>query len=291
MNKAILRNCIKTELRKALGNYLFWLSLAIASGIAIWSALQNISAANEYYSFIDSLQTTSGIVKNPEYASVTLFNSWIGQDYTAVATTLFFTLLPILCVLPYSWSFFSERRSGYIRQIVSRSSRKTYFLSKYIATFTAGALVILIPMLLNFMLVSSFIPAISPNINYDIYYNVPSANMGAELFYSQPFFFVLMRMFTAALYAGLIATSVISLSFFVKNRFAVLLIPFLALLVLNYFSEALVVKYGIEISPLDFLGGTSLGIVKTSVVALFALLVFVFSFGITLGKGVRSDVF
>lgn len=141
------------------------------------------------------------------------------------------------------------------------------------------------------MLVSSFIPAISPNINYDIYYNVPSANMGAELFYSQPFFFVLMRMFTAALYAGLIATSVISLSFFVKNRFAVLLIPFLALLVLNYFSEALVVKYGIEISPLDFLGGTSLGIVKTSVVALFALLVFVFSFGITLGKGVRSDVF
>ena len=291
MDKQILQNCIKTELRKALGNYLFFLSLAIASGIAIWSAIQNISAATAYYSFIASLQAGSGIMKNPEYASVTLFNSWIGQDYTSVATTLFFTLLPILCVLPYSWSFFSERKSGYIRQIVSRSNRKTYFLSKYIATFSAGALVILIPMLINFMLVSSFVPAISPNRNYDIYYNVPSANMGAELFYSHPYLFVLMRMVIAGLYSGLIAAFVIGLSFFVKNRFAILLIPFIAFLTLNYFSESLVVKFGVELSPINFLGGTSLGIVSASVVALFALGLFVFSFGVTMLQGVRSDVF
>lgn len=268
------------------------MTLLMGTGIALWSAFDQITMFLERNAFDEWYRATSGTNDNPEVAIVTLFNTWIGQDYSAVATTIFYTLFPILCVLPYAWSFFSERTSGYMRQLVARSDKVTYFIAKYVATFASGALALVIPMLINFMVVSSFIPAITPDINYDIYYNVPYGSLGAAVFYDNPFLFVLMRFVIALVYGGLIAASVIAISFFVKNRFAILLIPFIILILLNYFSEAIGHYFdAAEISPISFLGGTSTRFVTPSVVIIFAIGLFAFSLGITLWRGSRDDVF
>ncbi|HBT65682.1 MAG TPA: hypothetical protein DEB10_13580, partial [Ruminococcaceae bacterium] len=153
---------LRLELRKAFHNWLFLITLGIAGVIALWSGISVILA---YYYDLKMMALRAEVLNaavNPGHSVITLFNKWIGQDYIAMATSLFYTLLPILAVLPYAWSYFSERKSGYVKLIVTRTHRNTYFLSKYAATFVSGALVITVPMALNFMLVSAFIPASPP---------------------------------------------------------------------------------------------------------------------------------
>lgn len=283
---------LRIELKKATNNWLFWITLGITAVIAVWSG---ISAVLLYFNDINMMKLSeemSACDINPDYGLITLFNKWIGQDYISAATSLFYLLLPIFAVLPYACSYFSERKSGYMKLVITRTYRSTYFLSKYAATFISGAMVIIIPMAINFMVVSSFIPAAAPDVYYDIYYSMPVGSMGSELFYEHPYLFVLFRFVLAAIFSGLIATTVIAISFFVDNRFAVMLIPFLALITINYFSSALLdYTNGIEISPIKFIHGGNLAYPKLWVVLLYGVLLFLFSFGTTMQRGRKNDVF
>lgn len=287
-----MKHMLRIELRKVFHNWLFVITLGIAVGIAIWSGVSAILLYTNDRTMLLVKAEMMGVAINPDHGLITLFNKWIGQDYVAMATSLFYLLLPILAVLPYAWSYYSERKSGYMKQIITREHRSTYFVSKYIVTFISGAIVILIPMMLNFMLVSAFIPAASPDVNYQIYYSMPVGSMGSELFYEHPYLFVLFRLLLAGLFAGLTAGCVIALSFFIRNRFAVLLIPFLLFLGINYFS-GLLGNYinGIELSPIKFIHGGNTGFPQLWVVLLYVAVLFLFSFGITLWRGNKSDVY
>lgn len=287
-----MAHMLRVEFTKVFYNWLFVITLIVAAAIAIWSGISAIMLYAHDREMVAVSAGLAGVAVNPDYGLITLFNKWIGQDYVAMATSLFYLLLPILSVLPYAWSYYSERKSGYVKQVLIRTHRSTYFLSKYIATFVSGALVILIPMALNFMLVSAFIPAAKPDLFYDIYYGMPAGAKGSVLFYEHPYWFVLCRFLMAGVFAGLIATCVIALSFFINNRFVVMLVPFLVLLTINYFS-GMTGKYtgDIELSPINFIHGGSVNFPKLWVLLLYVAVLFLFSFGIILWRGRKSDVY
>lgn len=285
-----MSSIIKIEIKKAFRHKLFWITLLIASVIALISGFSKIQ---RYYNenSVMTNRSVPGIIANPDYAMQTLFNSWIGQDYIKMATSLFFLMLPLFAAFPYAWSYFTEYKSGYIKNVISRTCRKNYYLSKYIAVFLSGAIIALIPMLLNIMLVSSFIPAVKPDVFYDSYYAMPVATLGSVLFYDHPWFFMLLRLLLITCFSGLFAVSVIALSFFVHNKVAVLLTPFLVLLALNYLSDMVINSIsGIEISPLKFIHAGA-GFAKLWIVLLYAVALFVLSLGITMRKGLHDDVF
>lgn len=225
---------LRVEMRKGYNNPLFILSLGISLGIASWSAISAIQS-NLYYMGMDVISAEmSGHDVNPDFASYTVYSKWIGQDYAQLATSLFFMLLPIICSLPYAWSFFSERQSGYIKQVITRTSRSDYFASKYVATFLSGATVVIMPMLVNFLLVSSFLPSVAPDAYADIYYAISAEDWGIALFYGRPVLFVAARILLAGFFSGLIAGSVIGISFLVTHRYVAILSPFIILLIVNY---------------------------------------------------------
>ena len=278
---------LKIELRKAFGNKLFLLTLAVGIVIASISAYQNIQlyldavAHNAYRK-----EVLPDILFNPMYPAFSPYTYWIGGDYQYPMTSLFYLLLPLMASLAFGWSFFMEKKSGYIKNIVTRTKKTHYFLAKYIAVFLSGGAVIAIPLVINFLTVACFIPAYQPDIYYSMGYHFLS-----ELFYSSPLVYVIYVMALDFVFSGLIATASMALTFFVRNRFAVVLLPFLLLLGIQYIQDTLYKIFQVIISPIDFLKAYSSGPVTGWVVFPFMIILFLLTFGITCFKGVRDDVF
>src|SRR5699024_5120612 len=198
----------------------------------------------------------------------------------------FFTLMPLLAVMSYGWSYYIENKTGYVKAVVTRSSKREYFLTKYIATFIAGGLVILIPLVVNFVVVALFVPAVTPTISYALYYAVPHGHMGSQLFYTYPFLFVILYLILDFIFAGLFATLSLTVAFFVKNRIAVILIPFFLILILHYSRTFLFNIYHHELSPINYLHSTIVEQpVNYLVILAQGLLFFILTFGITIGLG------
>ncbi|MCD7827017.1 MAG: hypothetical protein LUG85_00550 [Clostridiales bacterium] len=282
---------IKIEMKKALGNIMFIATLIVATAVAVYSAAYVIVTVYNYAVENDALsESIFGDTTNPDHAMITLFNQWMGQEWNSMGQSLFYLLLPFFGSLAYSWSLLSERKSGYIKHIVTRTLRRKYYTAKYIAVFVAGGLVVLIPLIINFMVVSAFIPATTPDIFYDIYYDMGPTKALSQLFFSHPYVFVLYRMISAFIFAGLFASLGMSFSFFIKNRFVIVALPFLISMLLNYIDSSGYFKY--LISPSLFLhnGGAAL---PTSAWLMLAeiLIMFALSFGITVVKGKKDDVF
>lgn len=287
-----MKELLRIEVRKSLKNRLFLIVVVIGIGLSIYSALENFRHYQTYWEMFSMAERTTGLKYNPNASIVTLFNTWIGEDFSSVATSLFYLLLPILATLPFGMSFVMELDSGYSRHIYTRTKRIHYLLAKYVSTFISGALAIGIPMLINLLLVSSIVPAIKPSYFNDIYYAMSPGSMGAELFYLKPFIFIGVRFLLSMTFGGLCAVSCIAISFFSRNRFAVILAPFLSLLTVHYFSGLIAFYWnGYELSPLNFIHGGNLNTPTLGIVLVWIAIVFFLSFGVTMWKGLKSDVF
>lgn len=286
-----MKNTLKIELKKAFQNKLFWVTIVIAGFIAVLSAIYNIQVIQgekAYYANIVTQYSTEAV--NPNSPLYSLFNHWICEDFSSLASTMFFMLFPIFAVLGYGWSLFSEQKSGYIKNIVTRVSKRSYFLSKYIATFLSGGILVAVPVILNFLLVSMFVPAVKPDIFYDIGWTVGADSMFSEYFYTQPFVYVFLRILVVFLFSGAIATISYTLAFFVRNRFAVILFPFLGVIALH-FGQYFIQDLTAELSPIYLLGAAGVRVKMLWAVLLEMGVILIPSFLLALLKGGKDDVF
>ena len=232
-----------------------------------------------------------GIQQNPMLPLFTPYSNWIGNDFTYSMTPLFYTLFPLLACLAYGWSYFGERKSGYVMNAAVRTRKKSqYFLAKYIAVFLSGGAVVALPMLLNFLVVSCFIPAYQPDLFYEMYYSV-SMHFLRDWFFSMPLLFVATILAINFIFGGLLAACSMAITFFVKNKFAVVLLPFMALFAVQYLQDNVWIFLSeTYISPMDFLRGYTLKINSGFVVLLWGSLLLLATLGIVWGKGARDDV-
>ena len=282
---------LKVELKKAFTNKMFFICLVVGIVIAMVSVAQNLPsywAAEEQ----NLMVAEQGFETNPMHPMFTPYTNWIGNDYQFPMTSLFYMLLPLLAGLAYGWSYCTERKSGYAAQMVSRSRKKSqYFLAKYIATFLAGGAAVAIPLVLNFIVICCFIPAYTPDNFYWLYYSM-DAHFLRGLFFNAPLLFVCCIILLDFVFAGLFAAACVALAFFVKNKFAVILLPFLGVLAVQYLQDNVLgtITDFIAISPMDFLRGYAMNAVLGLPILIWLILLLVFTLGITWIKGAKDDV-
>lgn len=285
-----MRNLLKIELKKAFGSWMFLLSLAVALIIAGISAGVRISSYMSILEIEAKAAAAADYIRAPTHIN-SCYIDWMGLDRSGAFPSLFYVLLPFLACLGYGWSYFGERRSGYVMNVVVRSRKKSqYFLAKYIAVFLCGGTVILLPLLCNFLAVACFVPAYMPDHLYGAYMPV-LMHFLRDLYFSDPLLYIAYVMLQDFLFAGLLASCSMALAFFVKNKFAVVLTPFLAMLMTDYF-QSYVWRMLIDttISPIDFLRGCDFYQVNWWTVLLWGLFLLVFSLGIVWRKGAKGDV-
>lgn len=285
-----LQNLLKIELKKAFQNKVFLLMLGVGVLIAMLSVIQNLP---KYYELLqnNAYAAQKGIQANPTLPLYTPYSNWIGNDFAYSMTPLFYTLFPLLACLAYGWSYFGERKSGYVMNVAVRTRKKSqYFLAKYIAVFLSGGVVVSLPMLLNFLVISCFIPAYQPDLFYEMYYRV-SSHFLRDWFYAAPQLFISVILALNFLFGGLLAACSMAITFFVKNKFAVVLLPFMALFAVQYLQDNVwIFISGNSISPMEFVRGYSIHTVSGLIILLWGILLLLATLGIIWGKGARDDV-
>ena len=286
---------IKLELKKAFTTPWFYLSLAVLMLCALMSTVYSIDSyqnirINGFPHYFENGKMTV----NEYYATWNCYQKWIGSELVSLASTLFFTLLPVCAVLPYASAFHQERKVGYLRVMLPQCGKKSYFLAKTMAVFLTGAAVVILPLVVNFLAVSAFIPATAPQVNYNFYNYVLFGDLWADLFFNQPLLYVAVYILLDSLFGGLLGLFAFALSFLIRNRVVILVLPLLFLLGLDYFSTLVAGFWAstpMTISLLDLLRAAQDATAKGWVVALEGGILAVFSGLVIWLRGVRSEVY
>ena len=264
---------LQCEVRKAFTNRWFAVSLVIGCTLVAISATFNTMAGyqvNELWSqYLDT--------KWLDLSSSSCFKYWLVVDFIQPTASLFFQLLPLLAVLPFSWSYLEESKIGYISSLITRANRKHYFLSKYIAVFLSGAIVITIPIILNFLICACFIPARLPDVFAVIYFGIYEQALWSEVFYNNPYLYVALFTSLNFVFSGIWATTVFALSAIIKNRVALIILPYLFLVYVDIVSKRVFLDHiRIELTPFGFLRGTGTAFPANGYVVALVLVVLFF---------------
>lgn len=228
------------------------------------------------------------ILGNPMLPVLSVFVSWLGVDGASFETNLFYLLFPIVAAFPYGWSLAGELHSGYIENILCRTDRKAYFLSKYVAVFVSGAIAVFVPLMLDFFVLFMNLPALKPEGIYP-YGPIGQKSMWSGIYCEHPLIYTLMYIMLDCLFAGFLATVSMTLAFYIKQKLAVVLMPFFLLLFVDYLNIMLPVEN--EFSPMKFLHVLPTCFDRLSwVIVLEGVILFVFTLGVVLWKERRYEV-
>lgn len=264
------------EFSRALRSKLLLIALLLGVGMAV---------THFFLCDIPRSKLNDQFISRQDLLPTSSFAYWIGNSESSWITALYFILVPILAILPFGDSFFVDLKSGYIKNIVVRTKKSNYILAKFITVFTVGGLVVVLPLLLNFLLTAAVLPSLMPQVTAHQY----GATMWDSLLFSHPHAYLLAYMLLDFIWGGVCCSIALAISFFVENRFFVLLAPFILLMFWRSISSLLNIP---AYSPTSFLVPAQPveGIAFTKV-ALVTLLTIAVTLSIYFRKGIHDDVY
>ncbi len=239
--------------------------LKIALVIGVVLAFLNI-----YESNIQN-EMMKGIMPYPEIIT----GYYMGTNYQFVHRTLFYTLLPILAALPMGASYYKDLKTGYLKNVCIKTSKKQYYKAKYIVTFFWGCIVIMIPLVISLMLTTAYYPVMKPE-PFAMQNMLISKSFLVDVYYENPLIYVIIYIVIDSLIGGIFAVISLCISRYAKNAFFVLVFPMVIYLISDMiFADMFDIS---ELSPLQMVDavqfqGTSgvclsmfivLGIIMTS---------------------------
>ena len=266
MNSLRASGILSHELRKCFTNPWFTISLLIGSLLTIVSAVEAMN------------YVTNGPGPDGHYVScIGSYANWMvvncGQGPTPF---IFFYVVPLLSVMPFAWSYRTERLSGYEMQLAVRASYGSRFTAKAAAAFLSGFAAIAIPLILNFVIVSCALPATQPIIEEEITIGIFTDCLFSDLFYQIPLLYVVAYTVLDGAIAGIWSVFVLCLSCVLKNRVSLMVIPYLCLLGWQYLSNMVIGLSGrvfFSLNILNAMQGTYYTAATNPVALLMQLLV------------------
>lgn len=154
------------------------------------------------------------------------YNKWLGGEWYTMESTLFYMLIPILCALPYGASWLYDCKSSIGGQAIVRGRKADFVWTKMLVSFLNGAVIVMLPLVFDFVLTSSTLPAIIPKAGMGLS-PISADSLLAELFYTYPLVYTLIYIGINGLFFGLLNTLSMAARFFTKNRYITVLTPFL----------------------------------------------------------------
>lgn len=245
-----MQSLVSMEVKKAFRGKAFFIALAIGCVLALGT-----TALNCFITFPASVDAAGSYqTKWFDQSLLSCFRYWVVTDYNHPTTYLFFMLLPLLAMLPYSWSLARERVTGYCIHVLSRAERKDYLVAKGAACFLSGAAATTIPVAVSLVIVACVAPARVPDVTAMIYFGVFEPCLWSEAFYQVPVLYCFLYLLLIFSFSGLWALAVSSIGAFIGSRIVILVGPYLFLLGVKFFCED--VLLGIvrtELTPFGFL--------------------------------------
>lgn len=295
-----MNRILNVEIKKAVFSLPFLLGMGMLLIFAIGSAFYMISnwqGYNPQYLYEFGMENEEYLL-NPNFPLYSVFSAWLGGEMMSLSYTLFFSFLPVGAALPYAWSFHAERKSGYLKNILTHVQKKEYFFAKFMAIFVSGVLAVFVPYVVNIFLVSAYIPYYRPWAGYNMYNLVHFGTLWADLFFEQPVLHMFLYTGLSALYGGIFAVLSFAVSFYFKNVIVILLGPFLIMMLAGYIENLIVNRFFtqslaiLEAVPTYFLHSRSIHLSTSSwVVFLVTVGLLLFSIGTIFIKGMKNEIY
>ena len=178
---------IKTELERAFKSWSLWLALIIGMGLSIAQIITRIipAAMNPLMGYMPD---------NATLMPISAFQVWIGNG-VSFEYSLFIRLIPI-----------------------------NYLAAKYIAVFVTGGVVVVMPLLINYLTAITILPSLVWPVG--VFASSPKSIWSA-IFYTHPHIYMIMYMILLFVCGGLMATIALIVSNIVNNRFVAMLAPYI----------------------------------------------------------------
>lgn len=204
------------EIRRAFSSTEFKIALCIGIVLAIIQYFLTVYPSAQLLAF--SAQE--------EMIPHSVFSKWMGSDFVTFVPSLYFMALPILCTLPHGESYYSDKSSGYIRQMLMRKNRSVYLRAKYISVFLSAGAVVVIPLLLNLFLSAITLPSIYPVLTAGYFPTGHATRFLPQLLYENPYLYTAIYLVIIFAFSGGIAGIALAVAPFANNRFIVYIAPF-----------------------------------------------------------------
>lgn len=233
----MMKNIFKFEWRRMIHSYSIYISLVVSAIIVI------LDAHSKYELFKQGYDVKTSV-----------FIKWIGTSRGFDEAIYLFALLPLLTSFAYSWTVGTDWNSGYITQIITRTSRKKYFFAKYIVSFISGGIIFSFSVLAHFFIISTFYPADYPIIALGTSPVFPYS-FCSELFYTHPILFLLTWTGISFLWGGAMVCITLGVGMLTRKYSIAVIAPFLAFTVQQIIGTYLYLRYDI------FINGHTMGII------------------------------
>lgn len=160
---------------------------------------------------------------------------YLGSDFLDLPFVIYSLVFPIISTIPFSDSFFEERKNNTLEFCIMRESNIVYYFSKLFAVFFSGFIVTATPLLINMLLnfiafpLDSYIDA--TNFTYvrsHLFEDVMETGLFSDLFARNMYLYNLLYLFLGSFVSGLISVIVYQFSFFYKESRILLLCSFFA---------------------------------------------------------------
>lgn len=190
-----MKNYIGLELKKVTDSKPYKIALTLSLCIVFWHLISIYGLMQQLY-----LEAAPGRFTG----KYNLFYWWLAIDCVSLPYFVFFCLFPLIACLPYSWSYMNERKTRYEQQCIIRSGKRKYYVSKYVAVFISGGVIIAFPLTIDLLIAALFSPAILP----DVAFSMPGFFQNGfltQLYYSHPWVFCFAFLGMDFLWGGSVA--------------------------------------------------------------------------------------
>ena len=275
-----LCSMLKIEAERALRSRMLW--AVLATGILI-TGTEFVMSPLKYSK--DIIGGFDGSVNN---VINTVFNSWFfSLDRNAVVLRqLYVMVMPLMAVFAYSGSAVSDIKSGYIKNIYTRTKKRNYLIAKCLVSHMAGGVAVVLPLLMNLAACSMILPSVKMEAAAGCY-EPRGFSMLSGVAYTHPYVYIFTELFIIFMYTGLFTTCSVMLAQIIPVQFVALIAPFL----INYFCYVIQNFLGLaKYSPMRIMMvGYSYSNTVWSVFAEYILLWLVM-YGIYMYRGKRNEV-
>ena len=189
------------------------------------------------------MNLTNQIYSN-SYAQ-SLYTVWMPLSLVKSIPKMYFFVAPLFIGLAYSWSYRTDVSSGYANVLAVRSTRAAQSVSKALATFVAGGLVVTVPLFVNFVALACFVPAYMPDVTCFLVTALGLTAFMSELLFTQPLLYVLARTLIDFVLAGSWATFILAVSMFIRNPVTVVALPYVVLVCTTYIIDRVTLMFGL----------------------------------------------
>lgn len=205
---------LEVELTKTIVNLGFLISVLITLALQFTNQIYVDNLTGKTYSVIEVImQLDKSIIKeNTGLSAFRILQSGVAG--------YFIMFIPIIAAFPFIPNFCAERNSGLIRFTIQRTGKFRYYLTKFVSAALGGGLAVLFGYLLYGMIIAVIFPSIR---TYDI--SGEELSKLTRIFIAKRIGLVSIGIF---IYGAVSAIPAFLMAAFVKNRYIITCVPFLA---------------------------------------------------------------